>query len=128
MRIVGSVSLTIAATLLGLLGSLFLDLAGLSLAGPGATVIEYSDSDDGERSIGIGMGIAALVAWLVLLLSAALVGLRGPRPTRARRATVRIAVGLSAVLVLGVLIAVLATQPPASEYPLPEWNRAQPAT
>lgn len=94
--------------------------AGLTLAGPGLTVIEYADSDDSERSIGIGMGVIALVAWLVLLLSAALVGLRDGPPTRARRATVRIVVGLSAVLVLGTLVAVLATPPPLSEYPLPE--------
>lgn len=101
-----------------------LGVAGLTLAGPGLTVLEYSDSDDTERAIGVGMGIVALVVWLVLLLSAALVGLRGVGPLRARRATVWIAVGLSAVLVLGTLIAVLATPPPLSEYPLPEWNRA----
>jgi hypothetical protein len=124
VRIAGSFSLTVAATFLGLFGNLMLGLAGLSLAGPGLTVIEYSDSDDTERSIGIGMGVIALVAWLLLLMSAALVGLRGGRPTRARRAAVWIVVGLSAVLVLGILIAVLATPPPLSEYPLPEWNRA----
>lgn len=124
MRIVGSISLAIAATLVGLLGSFMLGLAGLSLASPGLAVIEYSDSDDTERSIGIGMGIVALVAWLMLLLSAALVGLRGGRSTRARRATVWILVGLSMVLVLGALVAVLATPPPLSEYPLPAWNRA----
>lgn len=101
-----------------------LGLAGLSLAGPGLTVIEYSDSDDSERAIGIGMGVIALVVWLVLLLSAALVGLRGGRPTGARRVTVWIIVGLSTVVVVGTLIAVLATPPPLSEHPLPEWNRA----
>ncbi|GAA2941972.1 hypothetical protein GCM10010458_28800 [Microbacterium luteolum] len=124
MRIVGSVSLATAATLIGLFGNLMLGLAGLSLAGPGVTVIEYSDSDDSERAIGIGMGIIALVVWLVLLFPAVLVGLRGGRPTRARRATVWIVVGLSTVLVLGTLFAVLATPPPLSEYPPPEWNRA----
>lgn len=119
MRIIGSFSLATAATLIGLFGTLMLGAAGLSLAGPGlswagpgVTVIEYSDSDDTERAIGIGMGIIALAVWLVLLLSAVLVGLRGERPTRERRATVWIVVGLSSVLVLGVLIAVLATSPP----------------
>jgi hypothetical protein len=124
VRIVGSVFLAIAATLVGLFGTLMLGLAGLSLAGPGLTVIEYSDSDDTERAIGIGMGVIALTAWLILLLPAALVGLRGGRPTRERRATVWIIVGLSAALVLGTLIAVLATPPPLSGYPLPEWDRA----
>lgn len=124
MRIVGSVALAIAATLLGLFGDAMLGLSGLTLAGPGLRVIEYSDADDSERSIGIGMGVVSLLAWLVLLLSAALVGLRGDRPTRARRTTVWVVVGLSAVLVLGLLTAVLATPPPVSEYPLPEWSRA----
>jgi len=75
---------------------------------------EYSDSNDTERSISIGMGIVALVAWLMLLLSAAFVRLRDGRSKRARRATVRILVGLSTVLVLGALIAVLATPPPSA--------------
>lgn len=121
MRIVGSVSLATIATLIGLFGNLMLGAAGLSFAGPGlsfagpgVTVIEYSDSDDTERAIGIGMGIIALVVWLVLLLSAVLVGVRGGGPTRARRATVWIVVGLSTVLVLGTSIAVLATPPPLS--------------
>ncbi|WP_223622901.1 hypothetical protein [Microbacterium sp. EST19A] len=114
MRIVGTVILAIAATLAGLFGGFMLGLSGLTLAGPGLMVIEYSDADDTERAIGIGMGVVSLVAWLVLLLSAALVGLRGDRPTRARRATVWIVVGLSAVLVLGLLTAVLATPPPVS--------------
>ena len=124
VRIVGSVSLATAATLIGLFGNLMLGVAGLSLAGPGLIVIQYSDSDDSERAIGVGMGVIALVVWLVLLLSAVLLGLRGGRPTRARRATVWIVVGLSMVLVLGTLIPVLATPPPLNEYPLPEWNRA----
>lgn len=124
VRIIGGVSLVIAATLLGLFGVLMLGVSGLSWAGPGFTVIQYSDSDDTERSIGIGMGIIALVAWFLLLLSASLVGLRGGRPTRARRVAVWIVVGMSAVLVLGLTIVVLSTPPPPSEYPLPEWNRA----
>jgi membrane protease YdiL (CAAX protease family) len=124
VRIVGSVLLAIAATLAGLFGGFMLGLSGLTVAGPGLMVIEYSDSDDAERAIGIGMGVFALLVWLVLLLFAALVGLGGEQPMRARRATVWIVVGLSAVMVLGLLTAVLATPPPISEYPLPEWNRA----
>ncbi|MFG6475087.1 hypothetical protein ACFXP7_01725 [Microbacterium sp. P06] len=124
MRIAVSVSLTIAATVLGLFGVLMLGVSGLSWAGPGFTIIEYSDSDDGERSTGIGMGIIALVTWLVAVMSAALVGLRGESPRPTQRATVWILLGASAVLVLGLTILVLSTPPPASEYPLPEWNRA----
>ncbi|MCP1430251.1 MFS family permease [Microbacterium foliorum] len=121
MRIVGSVSLAIAATFIGLFGTFMLGVAGLSVAGPGlswagpgVTVIEYSDADDSERTIGIAMGGIALVVWLGLLLSAVWVGLHGSRPTRAWRASIWIVMGLSAVLVLGALIAVLATPPPLS--------------
>jgi membrane protease YdiL (CAAX protease family) len=126
VRITGSVLLAIGATLLGVLGAFMLGVSGLSLAGPGFTIIEYSDSDDSERAIGIGMGVIALLGWLLLLLSAAFAGLGGDHLPRARRAIVWLLLGLSAVLVLGLLTAVLATPPPASEYPLPEWNRAQP--
>ncbi|MEV7693274.1 helix-turn-helix domain-containing protein [Microbacterium sp. NPDC089189] len=76
MRIAVSVSLTIAGTVVGLLGALSLGLSGLSLAGPGLTIIEYSDSDHGERSIGIAMGVIALATWLVMVVSAALAELQ----------------------------------------------------
>ena len=124
MRTFGSIALAVVATLLGLLGTLMLGLSGLSLAGPGFTVIDYSDSDDGERAIGIGMGVFALVAWLSLTFLAGYAGLGGEGPTRARRVAVWIVLGLSSVLVMGALVAVLATPPPHSEYPLPEWGRA----
>ena len=101
-----------------------LGLSGLSLAGPGLTVIDYSDADDAERAIGIGMGVFALVAWLSLTFLAGYAGLGGEGPTRARRVAVWIVLGLSSVLVMGALVAVLATPPPHSEYPLPEWGRA----
>ena len=120
MRIVGSVSLAIAATLAGLFGALMLGLSGLTLAGPGLTVIEYSDSDDSERSIGIGMDIIALVVWLMLLSSALVTGLRGGDPTRGRHTTAWVIVALGTAVVLVALTAVLATPHPTSEYPLLE--------
>ncbi|MFP3608255.1 hypothetical protein, partial [Paraburkholderia sp. SIMBA_053] len=74
-------------------------------------VIRVGILDDTERAFGIGMGIIALIFWLVLTLSAVLVGLRGGIQTRGRRATVWTVVGLSTALVLGSLIAVVATPP-----------------
>jgi hypothetical protein len=124
VRIVGSVSLVIAATPFGLFGALMLGVSGLTMAGPGLTIIEYSDADDSERSLGIRMGLFALVAWLLLLLSGALVGLRGDPSRRTRRTSIRVVIAVSAVLVLGLTIAVLSIPPAPSEYPLPGWNRA----
>jgi membrane protease YdiL (CAAX protease family) len=124
MRSGGVIFLTVLATLLGLFGVLMLGVSGLTMAGPGFTIIVYSDSDDAERSIGITMGVMALVAWLVLMLCAASVGLGSGHDAQDRRVIVWILVGMGAVLVLGPLVAVLSTPPPASEYPLPEWNRA----
>lgn len=129
MRIAGSVLLAIVATVLGLAGALMLGVSGLSLAGPGLIVIEYSDSDDFERAIGIGLGIGALVGWLLVLCAAVFVGLRGDDPpSRGRRVTVWVVAALSAVLTLGLLTAVLSTPPPVYEDLSPEWNRASSQT
>ena len=103
--------LAIVATLAGLFGVMMLGLSGLTLAGPGLMIIEYSDSDDVERTIGIVMGLVSLAGWLVLLLAAAFVGLRGERNTRARRAALWTSAGLSTVLVLAGLTFVLSTAP-----------------
>lgn len=124
MRITGALALTIAATLAGLFGVLMLGASGLTVAGPGVTVIPYSDSDDSERAIGIAMGAVGLGIWIVGLIGAALVGLRGSRPGRGRRVVVGIALALGAAVVLAGLIAVLTVAPPVSEYPQPEWGRA----
>lgn len=125
VRIVGSVSLVVAATLIGLFGTFMLGVSGLTVAGPGLTVIEYSDSDDSERSIGIGMGIIALAVWLILLASVRGVGgaeRRTPDAHAACHCMDRCRTQRDARA--EVLVAVLATPPPLSEYPLPEWNRA----
>lgn len=53
VRLLGVIVLAIVATLAGLFGVMMLGLSGLTLAGPGLMIIEYSDSDDFERTIGI---------------------------------------------------------------------------
>ena len=124
MRITGALLLSVAALLFGLFGVVMLGASGLTSAGPGITVIPYSDSDDSERAIGIGMGAVGLGIWVVGLLGAALVGLRGSSPARGRRVVVGIALAIAAAAVLAGLIAVLSVAAPASEYPQPEWGRA----
>ncbi len=122
-RTVGAILLAVAATLVGLFGVVMLGAAGLTAAGPGLTVIPYSDSDDSERAIGIAMGVAGLVAWLAGFLSAAAVGFRGTRPSRGRRITVSIVLGISSIVMLAALIAVLSATPEVIEQ-APAWNRA----
>lgn len=124
MRITGTIALTMLAALAGLFGVLMLGASGLTLAGPGMSVIPYSDSDDSERAIGIAMGAVGLGIWVAGLIGAALVGLRGSRPGRGRRVVVGIALTLGAAVVLAGLIAVFSVAPPVSEYPQPEWGRA----
>ncbi|WP_460815536.1 hypothetical protein [Microbacterium petrolearium] len=101
------------ATLLGLYGALLLGLSGFSLVGPGPIVIEYSDADDTERSLGIAMGFAALLTWLVALPLGGVVGLGGDDRSHARRVRTWILLGASALLVLALTIAVLSISPPA---------------
>ncbi|MFF8188727.1 hypothetical protein ACF044_15855 [Microbacterium sp. NPDC016588] len=122
-RTTGAILLTVAATVVGLVGVVMLGAAGLTAAGPGLTVISYSDSDDSERAIGIAMGVAGLVVWLTGFLSAAAVGFRGARPSRGRRITVGIILGISSVVMLAALIAVLSATPELIEQ-APAWNRA----
>jgi hypothetical protein len=124
MRITGALLLSVAAALSGLLGVLMLGASGLTLAGPGITVIPYSDSDDSERAIGLAMGALGLGIWIIGLIGAALVGLRGSRSGRGRRVIVGITLAIAAAVVLAGLIAVLSVAAPASEYPQPEWGRA----
>ncbi|MFS0793674.1 hypothetical protein [Microbacterium sp. 1P10AE] len=124
MRITGALLLSVAAALSGLVGVLMLGASGLTLAGPGITVIPYSDSDDSERAIGLAMGALGLGIWIIGLIGAALVGLRGSRSGRGRRVIVGITLAIAAAVVLAGLVAVLSVAAPASEYPQPEWGRA----
>ncbi len=122
MRIVGGVVLVVVAMAAGLFGALMLGVSGLSWAGPGLTVIPYSDSDDAERAIGIGMGLVALGAWVLLTVAGFFVA-RGRTRTRSSRVVAGILVVVSVVVVLGATILATSTPPPVIENP-PPWNRA----
>lgn len=106
MRIVGSVSLVLAGVVLGLFGVLMLGATGIHWVG-GLVVPQLSDSDDTERAIGIGMGIAGLGGWAVLATAGGFVGLRGPRPSRARSVSVWVALALSVAILVGAMTFVL---------------------
>ncbi|WP_256977568.1 hypothetical protein [Microbacterium sp. Yaish 1] len=111
VRIAGSLLLTLAATVAGLFGLLMLGLSGLYWDG-GFLLREFSDSDDLERAVGVTMGIAGLAGWAGLSVTAALVGLRGRRPSRARSAAVWATLAFGAVVLLGATIFVLTSNRP----------------
>jgi hypothetical protein len=124
MRFAGAILLVVAATLGGLFGLLMLGASGLTFAGPGITAIPYSDADDSERAIGITTGAMGVGIWIVGLVIAWVVGLRGAELGRGRRVGVWMALALGTAVVLAGLIAVLSVPPPVNEYRQPEWGRA----
>lgn len=99
MRTTSAIVTAIAATIVGLFGVGMLTASGLSWAGSGFTVLEYSDSDDGERAIGMTMGALGVVVWLVLSLVLLRPTVGGP--SRGGRIAVLLALGAGAVIVLG---------------------------
>ena len=87
--------------------------SGLSWTGSGLTVLEYADSDDGERVIGMTMGALGIAAWP--LLSLILMRLASGVSDRGGRLAVRSVLGVGTALVLGLFIVALAfTRPPIS--------------
>ncbi|WP_455905561.1 hypothetical protein [Microbacterium sp.] len=101
--------------------------AGFAGAGLGWAngFIRRSFWEDVESPIGIGLSIFGLVGWLVLLgLSALTMRSGGQAPSRAARVAASVLVVLSAVVVLVACVVSIGWPEPASEYPLPPWNRA----
>lgn len=99
MRTTSAIVTAIAATLVGLFGVGMLTASGLSWVSSGFTVLEYSDSDDGERAIGMTMGALGVVVWLVLSLVLLRPTLGGSG--RGGRIAVRLVLAAGAVIVLG---------------------------
>ena len=106
MRIVGSLILALAGTVVGLFGALMLALAGVHWDS-GLVVAQLSDSDDSERAIGIAMGVAGLAGWAALSFIAAYAGLGGQRPSRVRRIAVWTTLGLGVAILASAIIFVL---------------------
>lgn len=122
MRMLGGFLLWVVATLLGLLAAAGFSGAGLGWANG---FIKRSFWEDGESEIGIGLSIFGLVVWLVLLGLSALT-IRGGDQTASKtaRVTSSVLVALSVAVVLVACVVSIGWPEPASEYPLPPWNRA----
>ncbi len=122
MRMLGGLVLWVVATLLGLIAAAGLAGAGLGWANG---FIKRSFWEDVESEIGIGLSVFGLVGWLVLLgLSALTMRGGGQAPSKPARVTASVLVVLSFVVVLVACVVSIGWPEPASEYPLPPWNRA----
>lgn len=123
MRVISGIVLLIVATAVGLFCPFAFAETGLdwTFSKP-ATVLEDSYQWDAERSFSVQFGVSALIVWLVLTTGAFFMLLFGPSRRRPVLASVLVAV--SAVIVLGLTVAVLSIPPAGEQYPLPPWNRA----
>lgn len=105
MRTSSAIFTAVAATIAGLLGVGMLTASGLSWVDSGFSVLEYADSDDSERAIGMTMGAVGVGVWLVLSLALVRSTLAGSR--RGGRIAVRLVLGAGAMLVLGFFVVAL---------------------
>ena len=122
MRMLGGILLWVVATLLGLIAAAGFSGAGLGWANG---FIKRSFWEDVESEIGVGFSIFGLVGWLVLLgLSALTIRGGDHAPSKTARVTSSVLVALSIAVVLVACAVSIGWPEPASEYPLPPWNRA----
>lgn len=122
MRVGGGIALGVAATIVGAFAAFSFTLAGLIWSDGFAQGYGWEAAESG---IGVAIGVASLVGWLVLLTLSMVTLLAGERrrSRSARVAAVLVAVVSVAVVVTLCVLALLTPQP-VSEYPLPPWNRA----
>ncbi|EXJ51469.1 hypothetical protein AS96_09160 [Microbacterium sp. MRS-1] len=122
MRIGGGIVLGIVATVVGASAAFWFALSGLIWSGGFAHGYGW---EEGESELGVALGVAGLFGWLVLLALAMVTLLAGAtRRPRSSRVTATLVVVLSAAVVATLCVLALLTPQPASEYPLPPWNRA----
>ncbi|WP_341955431.1 hypothetical protein [Microbacterium sp. LWH13-1.2] len=122
MRMLGGILLWVIATLLGLVSAAGFSGSGLGWANG---FIKRSFWEDVESEIGVGFSIFGLVGWLVLLGLSALTIRGGEQaPSKTARVTSSVLVALSIGVVVVACVVSIGWPEPASEYPLPPWNRA----
>ncbi len=120
-RISGGLVLGLLATILGTGAVFWLALAGVAWSDGFTRGYSW---EDGESELGIGIALAFMLGWLVLLGVSVSVVLTKParRTTSSRLAAVLIAV-LSIAVVVVAFVLLIPPLPP-SEFPTPPWNRA----
>jgi len=122
MRIAGGIVLWFVATLIGASAAGWFSLAGLGWAG-GFSKRYYWDET--ESGLTVGLGLIALVVWLVLLAASRTVLRRGSlRNSTGWRAASIVLAGVSVVTVIAVCVVAIGWPELPSEIPSPPWNRA----
>lgn len=122
MRVASGIVLWIVATLIGASAAFWFSLAGLGWS-DGFIKRRYWEANESE--ITVGLGVIALVVWLVMLAVSVAVLRRGSvRDSRGWR-TASIVLAVASILTVGALCGVSIAWPEVpSEIPSPPWNRA----
>lgn len=122
MRVVGGVSLSLVATIFGVVGAAWFSLAGLGWAG-GFTTRYYWE--EGESEIGIGFAVVSLAVWVAVLVSSTWVMRSGSlADSRGARAASSVLAVVSIAIVVLICVLAIAWPETHSDYPSPPWNRA----
>lgn len=122
MRHASGILLWFIATVSGLFGAGWLNLAGLAWSGGFYTRIYWDESESG---IGVAFGVISLLVWLALLFTSFAVMRGGSRtPSRTARVMSALLAAISVAVVVIAVAFVLGWPEPPSEFPTPEWNRA----
>ena len=123
MRIASGIALWIAATVIGLMSAASFSLAGLAWADGSFFIRGYWEENEGE--IGVGFAIFGLVTWVVLVIMSFVTLRGGPTaPSRGARVASVVLTMISVMAVVTLVGLAIGWPEPASEYPLPPWNRA----
>ncbi len=120
-RIGGGLVLGLLATVLGAGAVFWLALAGVAWSNGFARGYSW---EDGESELGIGIALAFVLGWLVLLgLSVTVLVKKSVRHAAGSRVVAVLVVVLSLAVVVAALVLLIPPLPP-SEFPSPPWNRA----
>lgn len=122
MRAAGGIGLWLMATLIGASAAVWFALAGLDWSGEFTKRPYWEDS---ESEIGVGLGVIALVVWIVLLAFSAAVLRRGSlQKSRGSHISSVLLVIVSIAVVAGLSVLAIGWPELPSEVPSPPWNRA----
>lgn len=119
MRVAGGIVLWLVATLIGASAAAWFSLAGLGGWIRGAPLRE-----DSESELTVGLGVIALVVWLVLLAISVVVLRRGSAQDSRGGRIASTLLAVVRILTVGVLRVIAIAWPELpSEIPSPPWNR-----